>query len=112
MALVNIKRFFIGIILFGLIGGALYLIYRYGFIEKYSSIFTIDPNYKPNFKEDTLIIPPFAEDYFKSNKNDYNEYQYNNRQITSKKYPWLKTSFIGQSQLAQDSNNPTQFTSF
>ena len=112
MELTNTKRIFIGIILFGLIGVALYFIYKFAFVEKYTSIFTIDPNYKVNFKQHVLIIPPFAEDYFKSNKNDYNEYQYNNRQITSKKYPWLKTTYIGQSQLAQDSNNPKQFTSF
>lgn len=105
-------RIVIGLIFFGLIGLALYFIYRYKFIENYSSIFTIDPNYKPDFKEDTLIIPPFVEDYFKSNKNDYNEYQYNNRQIMVKKYPWLKNSYIGQTQLAQDSNSPVDFVSF
>lgn len=108
----KIQRIFIRIILFGLIGFGGYFLYKYLGTENYSSIITIDPSYKPNFKEYTLIIPPYQEDYFKSNKNDYNEYMYNNRKINTKKYPWLKTSYIGQSQLAQDSNNPKQFNSF
>lgn len=106
------KRIFVGIILFGLLGVGVYFLYINLSKENYSSIFNIDSNYKPNFEEDTIIIPPFQEDYFKQDKGDYNEYQYNNKQIEIKKYPWLKNTFIGQVQKPQDSNNPQPFLSF
>jgi hypothetical protein len=100
----------IRIIVFSLIAVIIY--FCISFKENYSSIFTIDINYNPDFNKDTIIIPPFQEDYFKSASGDYNEYQYNNRQVTVKKYPWLKNTYLGQSQKPQDSNTPQSFTSF
>lgn len=106
----KIKRIVIGIILFILIGVGVYFLYKFSTKETYSSFF-IDNNSNYDLKKELIIVPPFQEDYFK-HTDDYNEYQHDNRQISIKKYPWLKNSYIGQSQRPQDSHTPQSFTSF
>jgi hypothetical protein len=79
--------------------------------ENYSSIIKTFP-LLTNIRDDTLIIPPFQESAFIQDKGDMNEYQYDNRKIERKHYPWLANTYLGQSQRPQDQNNPQDFVSF